>query len=560
MKNNNNFMIGEKMTENRTKIISNIYNVIKKISISRLIFSSVFALALFYMSKIVFLGYVDNENYIEVFYFSEYSILFLLIPIIYAVLYFIEKYYAKGIEHIIGYDNSKCKKALCIISAVLLLVVYAIYFLTFYPGGIYIDTWTSFEMLTGAKEFTSQQPVLYTVILNIVKLLMPDYYTGFAIITAVQIILMISVLTYFIYWILDKGVNPIIAFFTILFFAFFKLYPLYSVSVWKDTPFSLVLLLLTLSIIDIVLESNKNKINISTIVKFNISAALVIFLRSNGMYLIIISAAVLVLCFIRKNIKENIANFITFVISLLVTIVLCIIIQHSFVLFGIKKTPEIGMTISVPIQQVARVVAVDGNITEEQKELIEKVVPIKTIKSKYRALLVDRIKWDTTFNEKYLVDHLSDYFKLWFELLLQNPSEYFKSYLLQTSGFWTFNVVGEEAYQSAVTWETLNHIAQNKNIIADNTNFDFKENILAIEYYSGGFFFWITALSAFITFRLCEKKYLIGYIAPIALWLTVMVATPMGQALRYVYILVLILPLNLIYPAMFAKKNSKEEI
>jgi hypothetical protein len=187
-------------------------------------------------------------------------------------------------------------------------------------------------------------------------------------------------------------------------------------------------------------------------------------------------------------------------------------------------------------------------------------MPEERIRERYRALLVDKIKWDDDyFDKEYLLDNYSTYFKLWLELLVQNPDEYFIAYLLETSGFWTFNVVGQEAYHSAVTWETLEDIIMNINVIADNTNFDFRESMLNVAYYSGGFFFWITALSAFLTYRLCEKKYLIGYIAPISLWLTVMIATPMGQALRYVYILVLILPLNLLYPALMKKLPKKIE-
>ena len=533
-----------------------ISSILKKISISRLIFSSIFALAIFYMSKIVFLGYVYEENYMEKFYFSEYKILLLWIPIIYLLLYLIERFYKTIITHITGVDNSKYKKKFCVISFIIMLILYIFYFLTFYPGGVYIDTWTALEMLTGKIEFTSQQPVLYTLMLNIVKTFLPDYYTGFAILTAFQVILMVSILTYFIYWILDKGIHPIVAFFVVAFFMFFRLFPLYSVSIWKDTPFSLILFLFTLLIIDTISEFKENKISVSTIVKFNILTLFTVFLRSNGIYLVLASIITLFICFSKKILKEKVINFKWFSISLLITIIICMIIQHSLVLLGIKESPKVEM-LAIPLQQISRVVAVDGNISESQKELIEKVLPTENIKKQYRALLADKIKWDSKFNEKYLYEHLPEYFKLWFELLLQNPSEYVISYLLETSGFWTFNVVGPEAYQSAVTWETLNNKVQNQNLIADNSNFDFWNNMLAVGYYSGGLFFWITAISGLITFRLCEKKYLIGYVIPLTLWLTVMVATPMGQALRYVYILVLILPLNLLYPAIFAKESIK---
>jgi hypothetical protein len=547
-----------KSEKNRFKI-SSFYELIKKISVSRLLFSTVFSIAFFYMTKVVFLGFTFNENYMEKFYFSDYKILLIWIPVFYGILYLIEKYYNKAIAYVVGFDNSRYIKKFCIYSFILMFGIYLLYFLTFYPGGVYTDTWVSLQMLTGETEMTLQQPVLYTLMLNIVKVFIPDYYTGFAVFTAIQAIAMISILTYFIYWLLKKGLNPIMAFFITFFFMFFKLYPLYSVSVWKDTPFSLVLFLFTLSIIDLIFEFNENKIKISSIVKINILSILLVFLRNNGLYIIVFTVFVLSICFIKKIIKEKVENFKGFVISIITTIVICIIIEHVLVFAGFQKVSKIE-SLAIPIQQVLRVVAVGGNITESQKELIEKVMPEERIKERYRALLVDKIKWDDDyFDKEYLLDNYSTYFKLWLELLVQNPDEYFIAYLLETSGFWTFNVVGQEAYHSAFTWETLDDIILNINVIADNTNFDFRESMLNVAYYSGGFFFWITALSAFLTYRLCEKKYLIGYIAPISLWLTVMIATPMGQALRYVYILVLILPLNLLYPALMKKLPKKIE-
>ncbi len=531
--------------------------LIKKISISRVLFAFVFSLAFFYMSKIVYLGFTFNENYMEKFYFSEYKILLIYVPLVYGLLYLIEKYYKKGIDYIVGFDNSKYIKKICTITFITLFVIYLLYFLTFFPGGVYTDTWNSLQMLTGVEEMTLQQPILYTAMLNIVKAFLPDYYTGFGVLTALQIIIMISVITYFVYWLLNKGLHPVVVTAISVFFTFFKLYPLYSVSVWKDTPFSLMLFLYTLAIIDLIFEFNKNEIKISTIAKICALSILVIFLRNNGLYIVILSSLAIVLCFIKKIIKEKIVNIKGLIISIIVTILVCILLEHILVWAGVKRVPKVE-SLAIPIQQVARVVAVDGNISDEQKEQIEKVMPIKRIKERYRALLADKIKWDDDyFNKEYLLDNLPEYFKLWLELLIQNPDEYFKGYLLETSGFWTFNVAGQEAYHSAVTWETLQYIVSNINVIHDNTNFDFRHNMLEIGYFSGGVFFWITALSFFITYRLCEKKYLVGYVAPLALWLTVMIATPMGQALRYVYILVLILPLNIIYPALITGQTKK---
>ena len=156
-----------KSEKNRFKI-SSFYELIKKISVSRLLFSIVFSIAFFYMSKVVFLGFTFNENYMEKFYFSDYRILLIWIPITYLVLYLIEKYYNKAIAYVVGFDNSRYIKKFCIYSFILMFGIYLLYFLTFYPGGVYTDTWVSLQMLTGETEMTLQQPVLYTLMLNIV--------------------------------------------------------------------------------------------------------------------------------------------------------------------------------------------------------------------------------------------------------------------------------------------------------------------------------------------------------------------------------------------------------
>ncbi len=533
--------------------------ILNKISISRLLFSIIFSLALFYMNKIVFLGMVYDENYMDLVFLSEFKILILLIPIIYFLTAFIEKAYNVLYPYIILKEEFKYKKYFCIASFIVLLMVYIIYFLTFYPGGVYIDTWTSYEMLTGEKTFTDKQPVLYTFMLNIVKFFSPDLYTGFAVFNFIQILFMIGCFVYFIYWLLNKKVNPILVVSITALLAGFKLYPLYSISIWKDTPFSLILFLYSFSIIDLLIDFKNKNIKISNIVKFNIWSFLVIQLRSNGIHIAIATLIIFILTFIIDIIKkQKITHLKAFTITSFLIIIFSIILQNIYTLFGVTSTPMFAKSISIPVQQIARVVATDGNITDSQMELIEKVISKEIIKQKYRALIVDGICWDRNFNDEYLENHLGDFFKLWCELLIQNPDEYIRAYLLQTSGFWTFNVRGSEAYASPVIWETLNSRMQNKNIIAENFKTSFRDDFEPVSYYSGGFFFWIMAISILITFRTCEKKYLLGYLPSILLWLTVMISTPMGSALRYVYILVLIMPLNFVYPAI--AKNIQENI
>ena len=528
-------------------------NLFKKICFSKLLLASIFSIALFYMNKIHFFEYVFENNYLEKYLFSEFLVLLILIPVNYILLGFIEKYYKVLTNNLIVNNEYINKKKFCLIAFIFLLLIYGVYYFSFYPGGVYIDTWSSYGYLTGEQSFSNHQPVLYTLSLNLVKAFGDNLEAGFAVYTALQVIIMVTCLTYFIYWLLKKNVNPkAVAFITIL-LGTFKLFPLYSVSIWKDTPFSLALFLNILVIIDLIIDIQNNDIRIKNIIKYSITSLLVLFLRNNGLFISLgITCIGLITLLICKIQKIKIKRLLTLNIISIILVLFFLIMNQLYPYMGISTDSSLEESLGIPIQQIARVVVVDGNITNEQKELIEKIIPIDVIKEKYLALLVDPIKWDENFNAEYLKENIDLYAKLWFELLIQNPGEYINAYLLQTSGFWTFNVKGPEAYHSAVKWETIPEITQ-IDLIEENFNHSVKDDLLTIPYYSGGLFFWITILSMYLTYKLANKRFLIAYIPAIILWGTIMISTPMGSALRYVYILVLMLPLNIVYPMIASK-------
>ena len=212
-------------------------------------------------------------------------------------------------------------------------------------------------------------------------------------------------------------------------------------------------------------------------------------------------------------------------------------------------------SLGIPIQQVAYVVAYDKNVTPEQLELIERVMPVAAIKKFHYNMIVDPLKWSYYFDDIYLEEHLSEYFKLYVQLFFQNPIEYLEAFLLENAGFWSFTVNGSEAYICTENWHTYRYF-HNKDLICEATNFSLKNILNPTIYFSGGLFFWITAASFVITSQIANKKFLLGYLPLLILWGTIMIATPLAVSLRYVFALVLALPINLTYP-IIAKKYSE---
>ena len=204
---------------------------LSRISISRVLISIIFSIALFCMNKIVFLGQVWEENYMELMFLSELKVFLLLIPLIYTFLYFVEKYYKKIVDIVVIKEEYKNKRKFCIATFVFLLTIFLVYYFSLYPGGVYIDTINSYQMLGENETISAHHPVLYTLSLNIVRIFHPNLVLGFGVFSFIQVVLMVIVLTYFIYWLLKRKVNPLIAVAITLFLGFFKLYPLYSISI-----------------------------------------------------------------------------------------------------------------------------------------------------------------------------------------------------------------------------------------------------------------------------------------------------------------------------------------
>ena len=253
---------------------------IKKISSITLIFSILLSLSIIIGNKIVFKGVVYENNYLITNYNITDIILFFLIILFSYLSIFLLKNLSLKIYNLIFKHSSKKQFIFCMFSVILFIFVFFIYFFTFYPGGLYTDTFTSFYMISGKEPFTSHHPVLYTLSTFLILCIKPKEL-GVCIFALCQIIFMIFVLTYFIYWLHKKQINKYLILLITLFFALFKLYPLYSISLWKDTPFSLSLFLYTLTFIDLIIESNSKKITQNTLIKFNIFTLLVIFLRNN---------------------------------------------------------------------------------------------------------------------------------------------------------------------------------------------------------------------------------------------------------------------------------------
>lgn len=126
------------------------------------------------------------------------------------------------------------------------------------------------------------------------------------------------------------------------------------------------------------------------------------------------------------------------VICVLASVVLiCTVLANPVLrLLGVSEG-DISESLSVPLQQISRVI-VDGRcLTDEESKLIGYVPDIEEVPALYTDWPSDPIKVEFRSHDvAYFQEHKMDYAKLWLRLGAKYPWSYFKAWVDQTKGYW----------------------------------------------------------------------------------------------------------------------------
>lgn len=525
----------------------------------KIILVTIFAGTIFLDSILTFSGSVFDK--IDQVYFSNIEVKNVIIFICtwlvtYLVISLIEMILPK-IERTIETKKERKIKTIKVffIVLIILLACWTPYYLSYFPGGIYSDTTATINQALGAP-LNNHNPILYALIMKVFIMLgmkvQGSLQLGVELFTVFQVLVMAVTLAYFVYWLYKKKISTKYLVLITLFFGICRLIPLYAISLWKDTPFCIALFWYILFIAETILQDGKNLEKIGNIILYLILLVLVAFLRSNGIYIAICITFILLLIY-RKNILKTLKKF---TISSIITIMLIWVIQGPvYKNFGIST--EFVENLGVPVQQICYVVAKDGNITEEQKDFINQLCPIDVIKENYTPCIVDSIKWNPNFSNEFLENNKGEFFKVWFQMFLQNPMDYIKAYLINTIGFWNVKQATLNAYVNPEMWPGVS--IEQCDYIEKMTGSSIRKVLKPTFAVSSAIYLFMMLLSMLMVIYRKQYKKLLIYLPGFLTWLTIMIAVPLAFSLRYVYILVLMIPLYFIIPFLKIEEDNREE-
>lgn len=217
--------------------------------------------------------------------------------------------------------------------------------------------------------------------------------------------------------------------------------------------------------------------------------------------------------------------------------------------------PDFVESICIPLQQTARVICEDKELTEEEWESIHKVIDTTYIKELYAPGFADNMKELVRVGDPgYLTEHKGEYLKLWLSLGLRYPSTYIRAYIDQTIGYWYPDVAytvgdidGIIANETGVTSHPLiggPFIVKTKEILQKLGDMLPLYGLL----FSMGAMFWTLTGCIAVVFAKKQYQRFILFLPGLAVILTLLVATPVSSEFRYAYSLAYTMPLYLLLP------------
>lgn len=352
------------------------------------------------------------------------------------------------------FDNLDCKikgKGLFLTVLITLLILWGIVFLICYPGCCSVDTNDIFRMALGLPfesnhfrydTLNNHHPVFYVflnyVVLTVGQTVGLPQAISVALITLIHLLILTVCCSYFSVKLRELFSSDFVFVIAWIFFALNPVIAQYSVTIWKDIIFSGLFLVFIIQYAFLILKPAESASNKKFIIGFILVSICCSLLRNNAFAIILVSIALL-LCVksIRKAALVALAS---------IALLFILVTGPLYNMIGVQPT-HFSESMSVPIQQVGRVVVENGSITEDQKDFLNSILPYEQWAERYRPASPNNIKFATDFNDDFLEANKTEFIKTWMQIGIQNPGVYFRAWCAQTLSFWS--MTGETWYEAA---------------------------------------------------------------------------------------------------------------
>lgn len=322
------------------------------------------------------------------------------------------------------------------------------YLIVFFPGSVCYDFAFQLAQLEGLIEFNTEHSVFSTLLYGSI------YHLGESIagpnagvfsLVLMQVLTMGAALSFEVYLMCKLRAPQWALVVSALFFA---LTPTFGASVqWcmKDALFTAVFIVYATLIIvcsrkpDAFLKSTKWTTLIT------LAAIICGLLRSNAVIMIVLSLPFI--CLFTKGLQRRMLALIPAALALIATIAITAGLNTA-----VQANTQGGATeLSAPMQQIARVIALENDLTQDELSFIEQAFgSVEEVGQAYEEELVDAVK--NYYKENSAGTSALDLLKVWVSIGIRHPEAYLDSMAHMTYGY--LCVVPYPEYENVIAFFT----------------------------------------------------------------------------------------------------------
>lgn len=379
---------------------------------------------------------------------------------------------------------------------------------------------------------------------------------GCALYTLLQMLLMSVGLGYIFAWLVARlnakggvvlaflyGLSPYVATF--------------SIALWKDPLFSTALAVLTVLLLELLLRISLQKAGDvirckPLLVWIAIMSVATCLLRSNGIFVIGLTALTLLVVAVVWGCRKRHAwrGLLGGGAVMLCTALVCLVITGPlYSALGVQKASS-AEGFGVPLNQMARVMALEGSASESDKEYMNALISGKSYLDNYHPTCTDRLKWDEGFRNELLEE---GFWEHWLSMFAKNPITYLEAWELQTCGFWMPNIpksfeIDSWNIRSGVPCNVFNDFLASANGYGVNPRnlFGFSEarELFSVDGHSVpiAWIFWLLLFEVICCGLLRHRILILALLPSLGLMASMLLATPIFYWPRYAATLQLLIP------------------
>lgn len=438
-----------------------------------------------------------------------------------------------------GYTGDKTYRFFLIPFVIMLCVYGAVWIGCYFPGLLSLDSIDQVRQII-TREYSNHQPFYHTQLLGLfirpAIALSGNINAGVAAFIFFQIIVMAATFAFVINNMAIFGFPKWACIIATVWYTIMPFHIMYSVTVWKDVLFGAFV---TLMIVFFARSMNKIGRPAVNYTGFALSSLIICLIRSNGLFAyIFVFAAVILLA--RDEAK--------LLVIMLFVIIASFVLKHPVLGMYNVTQPDTVESLSIPLQQIARVIADDGKMSDEDMKFLSEFIDVSAIKDNYDPNISDPIKnmIRDYNNQEYLSSHMADFAKVYLRTVIHNPLTVVIAWVDSTCGYWN------SGYSY---WIWYWDIEQNDLGISRTVNSPrmlrfmdeylwlFYNNRILQVFTSIGLHVWLILMFfAKYTVSKCRTG-IISCVTILAIVLSLLVSSPVYSEFRYMYALFCCLPI-----------------